>query len=105
KPNQVVVLNMRDYSNETAIKLPTKLIQRDNKGNYVYELIKEKGKTVAKKLHVVPGVSFKNETEILEGVSLNQNIAFKGYRELSEGVVVSLIEEGQQGADIQAASN
>ncbi|MEP4093724.1 efflux RND transporter periplasmic adaptor subunit [Reichenbachiella sp.] len=105
KPNQVVVLNMRDYSNETAIRLPTKLIQRDNKGNYVYELIKEKGKTVAKKLHVVPGVSFKNETEILEGVSLNQNIAFKGYRELSEGVVVSLIEEGQQGADIQAASN
>lgn len=105
KPNQVVVLNMRDYSNETAIKLPTKLIQRDNKGNYVYELVKEKGKTIAKKLHVVPGVSFNNETEILEGISLNQNIAYKGYRELSEGVVVSLIDESQPSGDIQAASN
>lgn len=105
RPNQVVVLNMRDYYNEKAIKVPTKLIQRDNKGSYVYQVIEKDGKSVAEKLHVTPGISYNNETEILDGLAMNQKIAFKGYRELSEGVVVSLIDEGRAGSEAQAAAN
>ncbi|WP_422360062.1 efflux RND transporter periplasmic adaptor subunit [Reichenbachiella sp.] len=94
KPNQVVVLNLEDYNNDVAFKLPTKLIQKDQKGSYVYELVKDGENMVAKKLHIQTGLSFNNETEIVQGVKENQKIAFKGYRELSEGAIVKMINEG-----------
>lgn len=94
KPNQVVVLNLQDYQNEAAFKLPTKLIQKDNKGNFVYELVKDGSDMVAKKLHIQTGLSFNNQTEIISGIKANQKIAFKGYRELSEGAIVKLTQEG-----------
>ena len=43
KPNQVAVLKLVDYSNTNALAVPTKLIQRDDKGNYLYEVKKEEG--------------------------------------------------------------
>ncbi|SMD32935.1 RND family efflux transporter, MFP subunit [Reichenbachiella faecimaris] len=94
KPNQVVVLNLKDYQNDEAYILPTKLIQKDQMGSYVYEIVKNGDNTVAKKLHVETGLSFNNETEILKGVKKDQKIAFKGYRELSEGAMVKLLIEG-----------
>lgn len=104
KPNQVVVLNLKDYQNEEAIKLPTKLIQKDHKGSYVYELVKDGSNMIAKKAHVETGLSFNNETEILKGIDLNQKIAFKGYRELSEGTIVKLTQESTAQVGANAAS-
>ena len=93
RPNQVVVLNLQDYSSDVAFKVPTKVIQRDNRGMYVYQLVKEEDRTIAKKVYVEPGMSFNNETEIVSGLQLNQVIAMKGYRELAEGVVVEIQSE------------
>ncbi len=93
KPNQVVVLNLQDYKNKSAFKVPTKLIQKDPKGSYVYELLGNGGDMKAKKLHIETGLSFNNETEILKGAKPNQKIACKGYRELSEGTIVKLVKE------------
>lgn len=104
KPNQVVVLNLKDYQNDEAFILPTKLIQKDQAGAYVYEIVKDGENTVAKKLHVETGLSFKNETEILKGVKKGQQIAYKGYRELSEGAMVKLLKEGATQANANTAA-
>ncbi|VXD12626.1 efflux RND transporter periplasmic adaptor subunit [Marinoscillum sp. 108] len=90
KPNQVVVLHMIDYKTDKALVVPTKLVQRDSKGSYVYELVDKEGKLVASKVYVKPGVSYNLETEIVEGLSAGQLIAYEGYRELAPGAAVTI---------------
>lgn len=90
RPNQVAVLNLRDYLNNEALVVPTKLIQRDRKGQYVYELVNENNKKVAKKLYVEPGITYDGITELTKGVRKEQLIAMKGYRDLAQGVVVEI---------------
>jgi len=106
RPNQVVVLNLTDYKSQNAFVLPRKLIQKDSRGNFVFELIKKDNQMIARKLHVTPGVSFDNETEITEGLKAGQTIAYEGYRELAEGVIVKLANTLQDGdKSSSAASN
>ncbi|MCV9385620.1 efflux RND transporter periplasmic adaptor subunit [Reichenbachiella ulvae] len=97
KPNQVVVLSLKDYVNEKAIKVPTKLIQSDKIGQFIYVVEKQGEELVAKKSHIETGLSFNNETEIVSGLSTGQSVALKGYRDLSEGVIVS-IEDSKETA-------
>ncbi|MFY0654071.1 MAG: efflux RND transporter periplasmic adaptor subunit [Cyclobacteriaceae bacterium] len=88
RPNQVVVLKMRDYTNDEAIKVPTMIIQKDSRGSYVYKIEKQGENLVASKAHVTAGVTYENTTEILSGIQEGQQIAHKGYRDLSEGTHV-----------------
>jgi len=86
RPNQVVVLNLVDYVNDAARLVPTKVVQKDNKGNFVFVIENEK----AQKSHVIIGKSFDNQTEVLEGLDLNTMVANEGYRELATGVKVRM---------------
>ncbi|WP_258104837.1 efflux RND transporter periplasmic adaptor subunit [Marinoscillum sp. MHG1-6] len=90
KPNQVVVLNMTDYHNEEALIVPTKLIQTDSKGSYVYELVKNGDTTKANKVYISPGVTYNQQTEVVGGLAAGQTIAFEGYRDLAQGVIVTV---------------
>ena len=93
KPNQVVILDLRDYINKEAIVVPTMIIQKDNKGAYIYRLAKEGTDYVAKKAHITAGVSYDNSTEILSGLKSGEKIAYKGFRDLSEGTIVSIAND------------
>lgn len=88
KPNQVVIVQLIDYKNESAFVVPTKIIQTDSKGTYLYEIVDESGMKKAKKVYVTPGLSYQLKTEIASGLKNGQLIANEGYRDLSEGVVV-----------------
>lgn len=90
KPNQVVVLRLVDYKNDKALVVPTKVVQRDSKGSYVYELIDKEGLKVASKAYVQPGVSYELRTEIVEGLKPGQIVANEGYRDLAQDVAVSV---------------
>jgi len=90
KPNQVVVLDLVDYHTDNAFVVPTKIVQRDSKGSYVYELIKKDDLTVANKVYVEPGVSYNLETEIDKGLKQGQVIANEGYRDLAQDVAVEV---------------
>ena len=91
RPNQVCVLNMRDYLNETALVVPTKLIQRDDKGTFLYGTAKnEEENLIARKLHVTTGLSYDSHTEIIAGLDGNEEVIDRGFRDLTEGVEVKL---------------
>ena len=90
KPNQVVVLELSDYSNDQSVVVPTKVIQRDNRGNYVYQLARQDGALVADKVYVTPGLSYDLMTEIKEGLNEGQVIALEGFRELTPGLEVTI---------------
>lgn len=90
RPNQVAVLRLTDYVNPDAIAVPTRVIQSDDQGKYIFTLDTADGKKVAKKVRVTTGKSFANRTEILSGLTGNEQVINEGYRDVNEGAEVSL---------------
>lgn len=88
RPNQVAKLKIVDYSNASAITVPTNVIQQDANGTkYVYIVNKANGKTgVAKKVLVKVGQNANNSTEILSGLSSGDVVVSEGANTVSEGM-------------------
>jgi membrane fusion protein (multidrug efflux system) len=80
RPNQVAKLKIIDYSNKTAIVVPSTIIQKDANGDqYVYLVTQINGKTgIAKKALVKTGQSSNNSTEILGGITPQDVIVLDG---------------------------
>ncbi|MCP4460314.1 MAG: efflux RND transporter periplasmic adaptor subunit [Cytophagales bacterium] len=86
--NQVVVLNLVDYKNDQAMVVPTKIVQKDSRGNFIFEIVVDGDRQVARKVHVVTGVTYDQKTEIKEGLKTGQLIALEGYRDLTENTAI-----------------
>ncbi len=93
KPNQITVLHLRDYYSKAAMAIPTRLIQRDSQGEFIFGVESKEDKMVAKKIAVVSGLSYKSSTEILSGLIGSEQLVDKGFRELADGVEVQVSEE------------
>jgi len=99
KPNQVVVLELRDYISEATLSVPTRLIQKDDEGQFIYTVVDHEGKWVARKIQVTAGISSGNQTEILEGLEGTEQIIDQGYRDMTEGVEVEIANAKAPKAD------
>ena len=88
RPNQVAKLRIVDYISNKTVVVPTNVVQEDGKGNqYVYTITDIKGKTgTAKKVMVEVGKSSNNVTEILSGLSEDDQIVTEGVKTISEGM-------------------
>ena len=84
------MVELVDYVNENAFVVPTKIIQTDSKGSYLYEIVTADGVKKARKIYVTVGKSYKLKTEIVKGLKSGQTIANEGYRDLSQDVLVSI---------------
>lgn len=90
KPNQVVVISLRDYVNPNVFQVPTKIIQRDNQGQFLF-VIENKEKTLqARKVYIEPGMSHGNVTEVLKGLDGSEKIVYEGFREVTEGAELKI---------------
>lgn len=91
KPNQVSILEIRDYLNKEAISVPTRLILRDDQGEYVYAVASNGGNNkVATKVRVKSGMTYDGKTEIVEGLQGSEELVDKGFRDIAEGVEVAI---------------
>jgi membrane fusion protein, multidrug efflux system len=88
RPNQVAKLKIVDYSNASAITVPTNVIQQDANGTkYVYVVNNANGKTgIAKKVLVKVGQNANNSTEILSGLNTGDVVVSEGANTVSEGM-------------------
>ena len=86
KPNMISVLKIKDYVNKVGVVVPAHLILSDTQGDYVF--IVENG--VAKKKYVKRGLTFGDETEILEGLSGIETLVDKGFREVGDNFSVTV---------------
>lgn len=93
KPNLTAVLELQDYENNEAWVIPTEIIQNDNYGDFVFLVGNGDEKSVAKKFRIERGKSFRGETEILNDFNGNELIINQGFREVSEGVAVKLVNQ------------
>ncbi len=93
KPNLTAVLELQDYENNEAWVIPTEIILNDNYGDFVFLVGEGEEKSVAKKFRIERGKTFRGETEILNKFNGNEVIINQGFREVSEGVVVKLVNQ------------
>jgi len=93
KPNLTALISLIDYLNPNAVVIPTEIIQQDNIGDYVYVLQKNDSVTIANKVHIKRGKSFQSESEIEEGLSQGEKVISKGFREVTDGLLVSEVKE------------
>ena len=84
-PNMVAVLKIVDYTATNTFTVPVKTIQGDADGNYVYLAAEENGKSVCRKQHVKPGMTYNGNTEIKEGLKAGDKLITMGYTDLVEG--------------------
>ncbi len=93
KPNMMASAQVVDYSSKGVITVPNRLILQDSKGaNYTYLFVPAKnglGKVERRELQL--GVSNNDATEILGGLSLEEQIIDRGIRSVQTGETVKAV--------------
>ncbi len=91
KPNMLANIEINDYNNNKAIVVPSILIRKDLQGSFMYIAVPQEGETVAKKVYITPGRTFKDRTEVLTGLKAGNIIITDGYNNVSDGAVVEVV--------------
>ena len=86
KPNMISVIKIMDYENKTAVTVPNYLILQDNKGDYVFTV----DESLSKKRYIKRGKTYKEVTEVLEGLTGTEVLIDKGFREVGDNFVVNI---------------
>ncbi len=92
KVNQVAIVRMQDYTSLNTVVVPVNLVQIGDTGKYVYVMIKENGKLVARKKTVIIGESYDGMVEVKSGLSAGEQIIKEGYQTVYDGQIVRIIK-------------
>jgi RND family efflux transporter MFP subunit len=87
--NQVAQVKIKDYTNPKAITVPLTVLQSDENGKYVFVLVEENGKQVARKKQVNVGEIYGEQIEVKAGLEEGDKLITRGYQGLYEGQVVT----------------
>jgi len=88
KPNMHSVIRVNDFSSQSSFVVPSIAIKQDIKGNYLYVADKEASK--ARKRYVTTGLSYEDQTMVLEGISEKEGVIIKGFAQVSDGAGIEL---------------
>lgn len=100
KPNQVVVLELTDYETNKALVVPSEIILTDKEGKFLYTTEEKDTRAIAKKQRVKAGKTYNGKTEILSGLTTNDQIITEGYRNVSDGVQIKNVKRNTETAQL-----
>jgi multidrug efflux pump subunit AcrA (membrane-fusion protein) len=100
KPNQVVVIQLIDYTRDSTIVVPTELILSDADGKFLYVVEDQDNQQVAAKARISVGMTSEGKTEILDGLEIGDLVVLQGYRDLTEGTIVEQTEKSTETAKL-----
>lgn len=92
KPHLLTNVIINDYNTDQAIVLPSIIIKEDMKGSFIYVIGKDNGNKASTKKYIKTGISYKDKTEVIDGLSAGDVIITDGYNNVSNGSVVTIIE-------------
>jgi membrane fusion protein (multidrug efflux system) len=93
KPNLIAVIKIRDFHQDNAVVIPSKLIQKDNLGDFVFHYAeKHSDEYVAKKVQIDRGTTYKNKTMVTNGLNGTESLIDEGFRDVAEGTKVKVVE-------------
>lgn len=88
KPNLLAVIDLKDYETDSAILVPTVVLNKDINGQFLY-VAEQKGESYfAKKVYVTVGRSNNESTIIEEGLELGQLVISQGFNIVKDGSIV-----------------
>jgi membrane fusion protein, multidrug efflux system len=91
KPNQLAIMRIKDYSAPNAVVIPINVVQTDEKGKYVYIMLKQgNGKMIATRRIIMTGESYGDLIEVKAGLNGGEQLITGGYQSLYEGQLISL---------------
>jgi membrane fusion protein (multidrug efflux system) len=82
QPNMIAQVKVATYQNARAFVLPMGVIQKTDKGNFVYV---SDNQNKARLVPVSLGSTYQSKVEILSGLTLDDKVITSGYEELNEG--------------------
>jgi len=88
KPNAVASLEIRDFSSNVAMVVPSQIVKKDMRGDYLF--IAKNG--AAQKTYITMGLSQKDKSMILEGLNAGDVIITEGYNEVVGGSKLAIQE-------------
>lgn len=97
RPNLLAVLEIKDFEQDSAVVVPTNLIQNDNRGDYVFVARQAAEGLVAEKKRVERGMTYNNKTMIKSGLAQGELLINEGAREVGEGVKVRITDQNGVG--------
>jgi membrane fusion protein (multidrug efflux system) len=90
KPNGLAIIQINDFSSEEAFVVPSIIIKQDMKGSFLYVVNQVNNQLVSQKRYVNPGISFKDQTMIVEGLKLGDKVVVEGYNQISDGSEIEI---------------
>jgi len=91
KPNVLAVVRFLDYSKEDALVIPSIIIKEDIKGTYIYVVKAVDGVNLAKKIYIITGLSYEDETLVTSGLEAGEQVIIEGYSLVTDGSEVNII--------------
>ncbi len=91
KPHMLANVIINDYNSQQSIVVPSILIKEDMNGSFLFVIGNENGNNIAVKKYIETGKSFKDKTEVLDGLKIGDVIITDGYNNISKGSVVSIV--------------
>ena len=86
KPNLLGVVKFVDYSDPEALSIPLELVQEEVSGRkFVYLIIHQDGKDIARKSYIEIGESNVDEVIILSGIKAGDRLITLGSKSISDG--------------------
>jgi RND family efflux transporter MFP subunit len=89
KPNQLSNLKLIEYASTGKYVIPSRLVQHDSSSDYVYIV---NGQNKVKKVLIKSGRTYQGQTEVLEGLSGDEKIIEKGFKDVVEDDVVEIVQ-------------
>lgn len=89
KPNQLATVKIRDYAASNALVIPMTTIQNDEKGKYVFVMVNEKGRQIAKKKMITVGEIYGEQIEVKGGLTAGEVLITQGYQGVYDGQTVT----------------
>lgn len=90
KPNILAEMTFMDYRNDQALVIPSIIVKKDLKGEYIYLAKNLDGKDIAKKVYITTGLSYQDKTEVMEGLKPGDRVITEGYTIVTDGSEVKL---------------
>lgn len=92
KPNILANLMIRDYENDSAMVVPSNIVGKDLRGDFVFVAVKdEAGVDRAEKKYVNRGISFGERTEIKEGLEPGDRVITAGFDEVNQTEAITIL--------------
>lgn len=86
KPNMLATVEIKDYERKDAVVIPRNAIMKGEEEEFVFIA----QNNVAKKVAIKTGVNYQGETEVLSGLTGNEQLITVGFQDLSDGQKIEI---------------